>query len=393
MGIRKLMYSSNILKGNIMSINKLTGVLEHPHQETSIEVISNVSKDYSNINIAVNTSEAVEFEQLNVFAKGEGVTDIFLPISPTNKNIPKQIQVMPVIIDKIVITIDIPVQDRKMIIERMKDESAYRGGSPRYNNLLTLPLSEVCLPYLNADKTGDTCLRIEADPRNPTYNFMRFEWNPAKVDVFQIVSAIEHFIPPLWKYEDILTKAKITRLDITIDLLNIRIDKLLFYSIQKLKTAVWNNSSSKGGRTLYLGGNRSQKCFCIYDKAALIQLKNAQKVPELKEDVSTEAITRIELVLRPNTTMTLLDIPKMKNPFLDLKVYGYPVGPSFEDDLFVQTIARARYEGISKALRALSLSNRKKYLVMMKAYEKGWWDPADIWKQMPNVVDSLIHPY
>jgi len=375
-----------------MSNNKRIGVQQHPYQETSADILSNASNKHYNTNTRLHIGKAIEIKGVNGLFEVNNAPALNQLSSVTNKNIPKQIEVTPTFIDKITLTVDIPVKDRDSIISFMKNDNTYRGGSKRYRHSVIVPLNDQCLPYLNADRTGQTHLRIEADSRDPSHNFMRFEWNPARVDPVLISDTVAHFLPPLWTYEYLLSIARITRLDITFDLLNIGIDQLLFYSTRKPVSAVWDKSGSKGGKTLYMGGERSQQRFTVYDKAALIRKNNTQKVPELKEAVPTAEITRVEFVFKPGKSMALFDVPNIKNPFLDLQIYAYPASLNDKGDLFIQTIARARYEGLSKAIRALSKPNKKKYLMLLKSFVVDWWDPINTWGQMPHVIDKLMNP-
>ena len=314
-------------------------------------------------------------------------------IPPSNKDIPEPIIVKNLLVDKLAITVDIPTNERDGVINRMREHGAiHRKSGGRYQYLLTLSVNKESLQQSWVDKSGDTTLRIEADPRGAGHNFMRFAWNPSKACPIATVHTIEHFIPSLWQYHDVLMKARVNRIDLAIDVLNVGIDQIYFHSAKKSMTEmIFTHSSAKGGKTEYLGQHKSEKRFRIYDKAAQIKQKNKKKIVELKEEIPEQNITRIELELKPNKKTSLMMLLDIESPFTDLSVCSYPEDLS-DDDLFEQILARARYEGLTKALKALSAINRKKYLAILESSRVCWWDPIKTWGQMPNVIDELMYP-
>ncbi|MCO4794289.1 MAG: hypothetical protein KC493_11280 [Bacteriovoracaceae bacterium] len=336
-----------------------------------------------------NSSELISFNYTVVFndsLTNKNISDISFPKS-------SGVIVTPVFIDKITLTIDIPLGYRDSVVSKMKSEgSYYRGATRRYRHLSVIPLNKKCLPHLYSDMSGESWLRIEAEPRDSYQNFMRFEWNPAKVDDILLPSVIEHFLPPNWTYKRLMINARITRIDITFDIVNLSIDELLFFSLRKSCSAVWNITKAKGGKTLYLGGERGNQKFSIYDKAQLIKKNNAKKAAELKESIPEQEITRVELIFKPDKGIKLQAIPSIANPFSDLKVYSSKVDEGELSDLTKQTLARARYEGLLKAIRALSKSNRTDVIKVLKSNLVDWWNADDIWAGMPLVISRLIEP-
>jgi len=312
---------------------------------------------------------------------------------PSNKDIPEPVIVNSLLVDKLVITVDIPASERDGVINRMREHGAiHRKSGGRYQYLLTLSVNKESLEQLWVDKSGDTTLRIEADPRGAGHNFMRFEWNPSKVCPIAIVYTIEHYAPLLWDYHDVLMKARVNRIDLAIDVLNVGIDQIYFHSAKKSITEImFTHSSAKGGKTEYLGQHKSEKRFRIYDKAAQIKQKNKNKIVELKEDIPEQNITRIELELKPNKKSSLMMLLEMESPFTDLSVYSYPAD-LLGDDLFIQILAISRYEGLTKTIKTLSSLNKKKYLAILEGSRVYWWHPDDIWGGMPTIIDKLMYP-
>ena len=291
--------------------------------------------------------------------------------------------VTPPFCDKLAITVKIPPEDRPDIVQALKEHHAH--PSPRYGFNIRVPVNEKMIPHLAADTSGDTVLLIQAAPRDPTHSFLRFEWNPAKVDSVMIVQAIEHFLPHLWSYKNLLDKAIVNRFDATVDVIGCPIDQLLVYSKKKQ----WSRVYSKSGKTLYLGDDGSEAQFCIYDKAAEIKAKNLKKCQQLKETVPTKPITRIEARLNPKRR--LKDLPNRPNPFADLVVIGYPP-KSLASPLAQLTLRLARYEGLDSVIKSLPSPEREQIKALLKPYHAFWWKPDAIWAQLPALLAQLADP-
>ena len=96
-------------------------------------------------------------------------------------------------------------------------------------------------------------------------------------------------------------------------------------------------------------------------------------------------------MLKPNSKLTILDIPTLHNPFLDLSAYSYPK-KLFKDDLFEQLLGRAKHEGLTKVVNSLSLVNKKKYISLLEGSKVDWWYPEIVWQQLPSTIDQLMNP-
>ncbi len=292
-------------------------------------------------------------------------------------------KIHPLFCDKISLTIQIPFEDHHFVVDALKGEHAYPSSSYRFNKTLNINKKNIASHY--ADSSGDTTLRIKADPLNPTLNFLRFEWNPEKADTEMLTLTVEHFLPPSMTFSKLMTQAIVTRLDLAVDV-NIRLDRLLVYSKRKS----WSKVIAHSGRTLYLGTEESSCCLCIYDKAAEMKAKNKKKCTDLKEAIPTTAVTRIELRLKPKTS--LFQLLEMANPFADLVVLAYP-SEVLANPLASQTLRLARHEGMDAALKGLPTAERKKMRAILKPIEVAWWDPKAVWEQVPGVLATLANPH
>lgn len=295
----------------------------------------------------------------------------------------KKPRVTPLFCDKLILTVDIPSNDQKLVAKALQEAGAHPSAT--YTYVLRIPLNEKSIPYLSADYSGDTVLRITADPKNPQHNFLRFELNPAKVDLVLLPLHVEHFLPPLMSYASLLDQATVTRFDATVDIQNCPLDSLLVYSQKKQ----WTEQRSKSGRTIYLGDNGSAVQFCIYDKAAEIKAKNKKKCSDLKDALPKSAITRIEARIKPK--MKLKDLVHQRNPFADLVVAAYPP-KALATPLAQQTLRLARHVGLDAALKGLPTAEREEVKALLKPFHHAWWAPQKVWAQLPLLLADLAHP-
>jgi hypothetical protein len=111
---------------------------------------------------------------------------------------------------------------------------------------------------------------LQCNPKNGQGGFLRLEWNPAKwspsakAHLFGTISAV--MLHPA-NFDQLLADAKVTRLDVALDVPGIRPDDYLW----ELKKGVYRSSINKGGNpeTLYLGNLKAAKGgIRVYDKGA-----------------------------------------------------------------------------------------------------------------------------
>lgn len=219
------------------------------------------------------------------------------------------------------------------------------------------------------------------NPTKKTWPYFRIDFNPSKLGTEAIEQLIYVEIDLLLEYgvAEFNAKAKISRIDIAIDLSGVSIQDLFVFSNQAVRSAKYDR---KGNReSLYLGSSKSTAQTRIYDKVAEMIAKG-----QMVESV--QPITRIERVVR--NAGYLKNLAKMKNHFstlhlasMDGTANGIPI------HIWRMFVSHAQRHTTQAALAQLPKPERAKYKAALKANEPIWWDTAEIWKQWPALIDHL----
>jgi hypothetical protein len=222
---------------------------------------------------------------------------------------------------------------------------------------------------------------LQCNPKNGKGGFLRLEWNPAKwspsasAHLFGNVSAVMLHTE---KFDELLANAKVTRLDVALDVQGIRPDDYLW----EQSRGVYRGPLNKSGKleTLYLGNWKAAKGgIRIYDKGAEMGL------PSL-------TMTRIERVYK-NSNLRLGDLTKLPNVFhtlscrdahaalASLGVVGVP--PMYRS--FVHD--SCAYRGTRPALnRFASAQLRKNLTKAIGSSVPPFWNLDAIWAGWPAAV-------
>jgi hypothetical protein len=222
---------------------------------------------------------------------------------------------------------------------------------------------------------------LQCNPKNGQGGFLRLEWNPAKwspsakAHLFGTISAV--MLRPA-KFDQLLADAKVTRLDVALDVPGIRPDDCLW----ELKKGVYRSSIIKGGtpETLYLGNLKAAKGgIRIYDKGAEMD------VPSLK-------LTRIERVYK-NSKLRLCDLTDLPNVFhtlscLDANAAMAGLGTAGVPPMYRPFLHDAcAYRGLAAALNRIeSASLRTKLMKAISSSVPAFWDLDAIWAGWPAAV-------
>jgi len=176
-------------------------------------------------------------------------------------------------------------------------------------------------------------------------------------------------------------------------MMGIRPGKLLFYypGIQCSRNYL------KCGKiqTAYLGTKVSEKQFVIYDKKAQLIKKNGKLL--YKYEIPMFDLTRVELRLRPEKTMSFAKLLSIKNPFAPLELtaskkhtpsHKSTLGAGSDEYRLFQRVCV--WEGVNQALKLISDDGKKETYrkQVMSAALNNFWDPATLWKGLPN---ALVH--
>jgi hypothetical protein len=228
---------------------------------------------------------------------------------------------------------------------------------------------------------------VQCNPRNGKGGFLRLEWNPA---TWKKLGAIGHLWGKLEEimcsppdFDEFLLAAKVTRLDLAIDIEGIRPDDCIW----ELPKAFYRNNIMKGGKlqTEYLGSNKTAK-LRIYDKGAEMGL------PEL-------AITRVERVVKAGN-LRLIELPALSNVFTGLKCYDVRAAlakPGQKGASLVPLEYRSMvhdacaHRGLNAAMgRFTSEQLRKAVKTAIVSTVPAFWDPAAIWEGWQAAIEQAF---
>lgn len=244
---------------------------------------------------------------------------------------------------------------------------------------------------------GNRYVLLQTNPRSSSTAPLRLEFNPSRLQledfdtINEIYSLIDYDNFPL---PALMGDARVTRLDIAVDLIDIDHQDIMIYNKDVWKwwsyggndegTQTTNFYSSKvSSKSPYLNPKRRADLI-IYDKKA--QQKANGEDPRFGD----RSHTRIELCLNKKSFLT--NLPKLEFPFQNWSVSRMNVDePPFESGLWKLVLDSARYRGINKAYALLpeSVTNgvqldRKKHL------------PEDLitksktWSHWPDVLNNQL---
>lgn len=219
---------------------------------------------------------------------------------------------------------------------------------------------------------GPTIVLFQCDPHNASLPFIRLELNPSK-NASAGASPLSPYFE--WMFDfgfaEFASKAKVTRLDIAIDIEGRGLPDIVCGTVKSTRSASY---AGKGGEpeTLYLGRVRGTP-FAIYNKSLQLKVPGAR--------------TRIEKRTKPECFLP--EVGKGKNPLVDLRVY--------EADTFRKALALAPLESTllcnlaqAKGIRG-ALANSGALHSVLKARieaapQSAWWDPHHFWTLVPDCL-------
>jgi len=222
---------------------------------------------------------------------------------------------------------------------------------------------------------------LQCNSKNGAGGLLRLEWNPAKWSApasAHLFGTIASVMLHTEKFDQLLQDAKVTRLDVALDVPGIRPDDYLW----ELKKGVYRNPIIKAGRleTLYLGNWKAAKGgIRIYDKGAEMGL------PGL-------TLTRIERVHK-NNKLRLRDLAALPNVFHTLSCHDDHGALTGLGALGVPPMYRSSFHdacafrGLKAALEQIeSVLLRTKLLKAISSSVPAFWDLDAIWAGWPTAV-------
>jgi hypothetical protein len=221
---------------------------------------------------------------------------------------------------------------------------------------------------------------LQTDSKYPNRPFFRIEFNPSYATPYGVRSLINRVIP--WGYERFMDQGFCSRIDLTVDVDGVDIEDVLAWrKATHLETIV----RSRQGRleSITLGSKKSDTQYIIYDKLAESKHANSAVV------AGNMPVTRIEF--RRKRSISLEDLPNIKNPFSKLQVASYRRFGETKQEyrLFLDS---CRLKGTTNAIKSLDLDKRGHYERWLQSYKSPWWEPDVLWEQLPRVIDELKNP-
>jgi hypothetical protein len=246
---------------------------------------------------------------------------------------------------------------------------AYKVGFRIHPELVGSPCDPSALPHGHLQSGApkfewNECALVQVAPRSPeSAHFVRIEWNPSKCGPgfwHRIKTILNEFVMVAID-PDFTT---LTRLDIAVDLTDIRIGDFAWEARKKRCRALYMKAGTL--ETVYCGKKR-ENCVVIYDKAAELKLS-----PET-------SLTRAEIRLRPQKKPK--DWGSIENPFYWIKVrdvVGANLAMSVADKIaFLDSVQQ---RGLARALLARSSAHRKPIREAIEMTAVPFWDPELFWK-------------
>jgi len=210
---------------------------------------------------------------------------------------------------------------------------------------------------------------------------IRLEFNPSKLgfdglkDMHAILSTM---MDGGWQL--FVNHGRISRVDVAVDLMGVRMTKLMVVPPKAVVSQTWN--SSKGKLLTYQWGKVKGSYTQIYNKTAEMQ---ARGLP-----VSGPQVTRFERRLKQPACKSLTKLAELENPFagfvLTTTMPQAPAGgPPYVWPLFCDSVS---VRGLHAALQLLPEHKRPVYKKQFAKAAPDWWDPDAIWAQWPAVLEQ-----
>lgn len=214
--------------------------------------------------------------------------------------------------------------------------------------------------------------------------YLRLEFNPRKLGrkgLSKLHSVLISLVPDGWEF--FIENGKITRIDLAVNVVGVRMDEFLFLPATGLISKHWTKDGFLETITIGLPqGNQT-----------LVYAKKKQRLAKKQPFLGPSTI-RVERVLRKPSPGKLLELGVLANPFAHMTLLPtLPQPPSDEKEwqwsMFKDSV---KVRGLVNALKLLPENRRKKYRDHLKTQGVSWWDPQAIWKHWQQAYSWLCEP-
>jgi hypothetical protein len=287
--------------------------------------------------------------------------------------------VSPPFIDKISLTLMLPDDLRQYFYEIMEQAVSYSAtfqfakATPQYK-------------YTRHIAINGTSERVyfQFGAKCSSAADMRFECNPHEMGdsgMNGFYAFCVGFFPEGfdgWKF--IMETARVSRIDVAVDVSNLRMDEFLVLPPQGMTSQRFGCDGHLQTYNLGKPKGNQIRLYC----------KNAEQLA--KGFSMGKKVVRVEQTLR-NLKLTPINLAKLSNPFAKMTLLEHcapppPVGNEARWSMFQDSI---QVRGLTPALALLPQARRTKYRKYLAQYQKiEWWSPSTIWKGWPKALQELL---
>lgn len=300
-------------------------------------------------------------------------------------------------IDKISVVSNIENEDDRKGISSLLTNCVKDDEFPDIRNVTKIGFRQSSLLQkyrINAHIGPPDCsdpVLLQVGPRKQGLKFLRLEWNPSNLNDEQWVA-----IEEAWKevglgwvsWDDILLPAKVTRVDVAVDIYNADISQAQVEYSKPAKTHAYYDPAGKL-QTAYYGIGPSIKTTKrsgdtkLYDKRA--HLIESDLSPVLGEVPHM----RVEFTIRSSHGPLLKDLNQLKSPLERISL-RYIDGEALSDlpakwHWFFDACQR---KGVGKVLQAMDTAERPEAEEVIKTYSRNIWHTEKLWSHWPDVVSN-----
>ncbi len=292
----------------------------------------------------------------------------------------------PLFIDKLSMTLHIPEHEQQIVIHNFKQYlSGFMGGGLYPSKLYSYNRKL----YLEGEQ-----LFVQCGPKAKNTNFFRIEWNPAKMTTETVADVVNLTLPD--GYADLISYGRITRIDITTDVKNLKMKDIRFR--YPGMTIGYNYLKAGGIQTAYLGAKGGVNQFKFYDKKQQVKDNNAGKPKQYHEPLPEYQTTRIEWEYRPQEVCTFANITKACKPIYQKlwcgMVANLPEQPeTIFDSLVCLVISDSLDKGLPQALyKVVEFKRAEVREFIEKNTHTLWWNPESLWETLPDTIEQIVNP-
>lgn len=294
------------------------------------------------------------------------------------------------IIDKLYLTLDIPVHQQDQIISNLKKLAEAGYGieivKPAYTHNLKISQN---FP----DYEGEGIIQCaptytsKPDAVKKSYRYFRLGMTPSRIDLSNMKKILDQLLPD--GYTGLLENGKVNQIDFTVDIKHIKVAELIA-SYPKLRVER-HYGMGIAKQTKRLGNNN--KIVTLYDKK--LQTNKYKKTHAATDTITLPGyeLTRLELRIK-DTKKRLDEILQLPNPFKPLSLIAFPgsMSPKNYDPLWLLFLSVCEDRGVKSALEHFNSSDKKAYaLRLQQEGKKEWWQPDLVWEGIKKAITALYN--